>query len=299
MEELLTKQKEEYKEFQSTLASMRRQGKSGNKKQKKQLNEKIAQLELEFNQKQHEERQKLQNVLDPEESADEPLSADALLRQMEKVSLSSPSVSSTPKADAENNVKPRRNRQKERLERRKERMEAEMREAELASASMGNHRGNEITKMKKLLESLNLKEKDIHTDGHCLFAAIADQMQAVYGKTLEVKQLREMAANFVEQNADNFAAFLFDEETNSVTPIDKYCSAIRKTAKWGGDVELRALCNSLNVPIKVLCADAPTITFTPETETNTVADKKPLTLSYYQHLYGLGAHYNSVHEMND
>lgn len=41
--------------------------------------------------------------------------------------------------------------------------------------------------------------------------------------------------------------------------LKKYCTELRNTNNWGGQLEIQAICNSLALPITIHTADAPGI----------------------------------------
>ena len=83
-----------------------------------------------------------------------------------------------------------------------------------------------------------------------------------------------------------------------------YCQKVGGEIKggaveWGGEVELRCLCNILGVDIHVYSADAPVLRMCPdgvgEAESRVEGgDGMVLRVSFHKHFYALGEHYNSV-----
>jgi OTU domain-containing protein 6 len=105
------------------------------------------------------------------------------------------------------------------------------------------------------------------------------------------KQLRVMAADYIRSKGEDFAPFLGcspeDEE------FETYCQKVASDtlAEWGGQVEIRALSESLERPIYVYSSDAPILKTGEQFEKSTIP---PLKLSFHRHLYTLGEHYNSL-----
>lgn len=66
------------------------------------------------------------------------------------------------------------------------------------------------------------------------------------------------------------------------------CDKTENTSEWGGEIELQALSKKLEVPITVYSAVSVPRSF----GENYSAPN--LLLSYHKHYYALGAHYNSV-----
>ena len=133
----------------------------------------------------------------------------------------------------------------------------------------------------------------IPSDGNCLYHAILDQLllhydghQQKYENQLE---LRRVTAQYIRQHGDDFAPFLTEEQS-----IEEYCLKIEQTNEWGGQLELQALSNVLCVPIHIFTAASSTIEMGQE---YTTSNSPPLMLTYHQHYYALGEHYNSVHAL--
>ncbi len=161
--------------------------------------------------------------------------------------------------------------------------------------------------------------RDIPSDGHCLYRAIADQLSLILdhgdshdhhkGKKGKVpsqsltsqappdfKELRRIAADHIRRNANEFAPFIGvlpeDEE------FESYCQKVasESAAEWGGQLEIRALSECLQRPIYVYSASAPVVVMGEE-HTTSIGQKGeiiPIRISYHRHLFALGEHYNSL-----
>jgi OTU domain-containing protein 6 len=144
-------------------------------------------------------------------------------------------------------------------------------------------------------------------DGHCLFAAVADQLvilgilpkeQANYTVT------RTAAANYIYTHPDDFLPFLpsVDGEdgigatdAGLMTPrqFGMYCTAIRDTGVWGGEPEILALARAYNIPIHVIQSGTPPVvvhnpTGAPNQDGGLDGNKKVVRISYHRRMYGLG-----------
>ncbi|RYP71078.1 hypothetical protein DL771_005012 [Monosporascus sp. 5C6A] len=208
----------------------------------------------------------------------------------------------------------KRNRQKERLARRAAEQEAAAEAAEAEAAGMTDHRSIEKTYLLREFEANGLVEKEIRPDGHCLFAAVADQLEQRRIPLLPASEagdsssssssspqpsapqqpppppyraVRRRATDYMEAHPDDFAPFL-DE------PLSSYVPKIRDTAEWGGQLELAALANAYGVEIKVV-QDGRTETVEPSSsDGGEEQPRETIWLAYYRHGYGLGEHYNSL-----
>merc|ERR1712168_675390 len=117
-----------------------------------------------------------------------------------------------------------------------------------------------------------------------MYRAVQDQL-AQRALTLSLKELRCRTAEHMRQHADDFLPFLTNRDTGCMYTTDefeKYCSDVEHTAAWGGQLELRALTQVLQLPIEVIQADSPAIQIGEEYK------QAPITLIYMRHAYGLG-----------
>jgi OTU domain-containing protein 6 len=160
----------------------------------------------------------------------------------------------------------------------------------------------ERKRMEQQLSRHQLQCKEIRADGHCLYAAVADQMQVrelglkprIQVKAIDeddrlpdYKKVRHAAAGWIESNSEDFAGFL--EE-----PLDEYVGKIRDTGEWGGHMELTALAKAYGICINVLHGDGQVDKITPGDEEEVQDDTHSIWLGYYRHSHGLGEHYNSL-----
>lgn len=302
MEELHKRHRQEQKDLQSRITQKK---KSATKKTRKGINDECAELE-----RQQKERQSSEIVV----ASGEILSSNDheyqnLGGNIESVheeptnnlngSMESLSVSNN---KAPNGQIKKPNRQKVRLARRAAEQEAAVEQAAKEAEDLPNLRAKETEDMRQGFLKYGLKEQEIRPDGHCLYAAVADQLadnridlkpknhidglnydslslQATY------KSTREVAASYIAANADDFTPFL--EE-----PLDKYVQTIRQTGEWGGHIELLALARAYGRNINVLHSSGKIDTIECGFETQ----DRPFWLSYYRHNFGLGEHYNSLHK---
>lgn len=309
-----TRQRKEQRELQGRITNKK---KNATKKTRKGVNDECAELESQLKQKHEQElaalngetsnpenatdeaEQKEPNEQDEQdEQADDTTSTDAtngIEKRLKETSLSSPTSAQLESESSAQQGK-KRNRQKERMARRAAEQEAAAEAAEKEAANMTDHRKIEKTYLLKEFKANKLVEKEIQPDGHCLFSAIADQLQnqgVSLGPESEVKGkppyriVRKTATEYMEAHPDDFAPFL--EE-----PLGGYVSKIRDTAEWGGQLELTALANAYGVEIKVL-QDGRTETIEPNASAGPEEGaRQRIWLAYYRHGYGLGEHYNSL-----
>ena len=143
----------------------------------------------------------------------------------------------------------------------------------------------------------------IRPDGDCLFSALADQLRRADADSTWARggsdALRSAAASEMRANADEYAPFLTED-------LETYAARIEgPTHEWGGHLELRALSDVLRCIIVVHSANEAPLRLEPTNlacNRATIPGGRPaptrqlpeLHISYHQHQYMLGEHYNSV-----
>ena len=313
LEQIQARHRKESKDLQGRITNKK---KNATKKTRKGVNDECADLERQLKERHEEELRALNGgneaASDEErDDAEEPsqngidrtvVDADGIATKLADTNLSDPDspTPSSPATRQQQQQQPpqqgkKRNRQKDRLARRAAEQEAAAIRAEEEAANMVDHRSVEKTYMVNEFKAHALVEKEIQPDGHCLFSAVADQLEqsaiplgAALGDQpqpqLPYKVVRRAAAGYMQAHGDDFAGFL--EE-----PLDSYVAKIRDTAEWGGQLELLALANTYNVEIHVI-QDGRTEVVSPTIEGD--EEPKKIWLAYYRHGYGLGEHYNSL-----
>lgn len=294
MEALQKKHRQEQKELQSRITQKK---KSATKRTRKGVNDECETLERQLKDKHDLELSELQgepdltaNVPDLGLSSHESDLENSLGDSINSISLSGALVTSTEQAK-----KP--SRQKARLARRAAEKEAAATQAAEEAAELPNRRDQEREAMHGAYTLRDLKEKEIRPDGHCLYAAVADQLtEAKIDLTPNIeignishnteagyKVIRQVAASYISRHPDDFVPFLEQ-------PLEVYVTSIRDTAEWGGHLELMALAQAYGVTINVLQGDGKI----EKIECGQETSNKQLWLAYYRHSFGLGEHYNSL-----
>ena len=297
MEDLQKEHRQQQKDLQSRITQKK---KSATKKTRKGVNDECVELERQLKERQANELALMHGTPTageeiPSDTAEGTADAtsNAVAAPDLGQSLQAPAIASTAVTDSH---RKRPSRQKARLARRAAEQEAEIEQAEKDAASLPNNREVEILSMREAYNARNLREHDIRSDGHCLYAAVADQLndaglglkpsinveldntkKAAYAVT------RQVAASYISQNPDDFIPFLEQ-------PLDEYVRAIRETGEWGGHLEILALAKAYKVDINILHGDGQVN----QIESGEPMGRGPLWLAYYRHSYGLGEHYNSL-----
>ena len=103
---------------------------------------------------------------------------------------------------------------------------------------------------------------------------------------MEIGDLRYQAVMSMKDHPAMFSPFLPEGET-----LDSYCKKVCNNGEWGGELELRALSLALKRQIWVHRLHSPIIKWG---EDEGFDPDDALHLTYHQHQYALGAHYNSA-----
>ena len=305
MEELQQRHRKEAKDLQSKVTQKK---KGATKKTRKGVNDECDNLEREMKARHQEEIQAMTAPINGQDEADDTdkdntendtgKDTDELAESTEGLSIASskpPPSTSTPETAAPK----KQNRAKARLARRAAEQEALIASAQEEAQDIPNLKAREREAMLAQFATRKLAEKEIRADGHCLYSAIADQLEQLdiplgtapsstpdIAATLEpYKQVRQAAAEYIEAHPNDFTPFL--EE-----PLDYYIYKIKNTGEWGGQLELMALAKRYNVAISVLQGDGRVEEINPDK--NDAESDKQLWLAYYRHGFGLGEHYNSL-----
>ncbi|KAL2190766.1 cysteine proteinase [Thermothelomyces heterothallicus CBS 203.75] len=306
LEQIQERHRKEQRDLQSRITNKK---KNATKKTRKFVNEECDRLERELKERQEEELRKFRGEADgpgdlldgndddeqSQEHQTQPpsppiVTADDLSNKLESTTLTSlqeTPQSQSPPSQQQQKQQPRqkRNRQKERLARRAAEQEAAAAAAAAEAASMPDRRELERRAMQKEFAAHALREHEIAPDGHCLFSAVADQLQVndiplTAGTTTTTtataaaaeveadtntnggpdpepeqrpslpplppyRVVRRAAADWIAAHREAYEGFL--EEG-----IEQYVARIRDTAEWGGELELSALANAYGVEIRVV-----------------------------------------------
>ncbi|DBA01207.1 TPA: LOW QUALITY PROTEIN: hypothetical protein N0F65_002342 [Lagenidium giganteum] len=179
----------------------------------------------------------------------------------------------------------------------KKKQERERRERiEEANKDVVSERQIEADIILAKLSQFNLAIRDIPSDGHCMYHAVADQMKqhnvSIDSQEPAYQYLRQVTSSYMRAHPDEFIPFLvLDEDSaKSLSQLfEEYCDRVANSSDWGGQLELRALSSVLENPIHVFNAESDVIVMGDE-----FAPRQPLQLTYHLHYYTLGEHFNSV-----
>ncbi|XP_041769844.1 deubiquitinase OTUD6B [Anopheles merus] len=284
-EEVMARHRKEKKELQCKIQSMKKL--KVDKKRKKEIQEEIANLEQEIEQRHAEELNRL-NLTD----ASEQPAAQEL----------PPSTPPTNGGDANEESNPEKPEKPEtrlsKAQRRRDKKAQDNRDREeqikqeSALLQKSSPRVLEDNRINGLLLKRGMLSHAVPADGDCLYTAINHQLVQRGIGSYSVPELRRMTADYIEANRDTLICYMSHPDTGemlSEPEFDKYCKQVRSTKAWGGEIEIKALASSLRCPIEVIQAEGPS-TVHGEDES---ADRK-LVLTYHRFMYRLGEHYNST-----
>lgn len=305
MDEMQKKHRQELKDLQARSTQKK---KSATKKTRKGVNDQCAESERQLKDRHNHEIVSLAQDADPNREDDQKLQEDGeenfiVQQPATGVETSMANLSVSDRTDESIDAYTKKpNRRKARLARRTAEQEAAAGQAAREAENIPDLRAREGEAMQQEYQKRGLKEQPIRSDGHCLYAAVADQL---IGNDLDLmpeipingldmgdsspkmayKTTRNVAASYIAANPDDFVPFL-------EAPLDTYVQTIRETGEWGGHLELLALARAYVVDINVLQADGKV----EKIECGSEGKTKLLWLAYYRHSYGLGEHYNSLRQ---
>ncbi|KAL7079475.1 hypothetical protein ACQ4LE_000993 [Meloidogyne hapla] len=279
---LKAQQNKERKEMRAKITALKHSIPKNNVKKKKDVMHQIEQMENELK-KRHDEQlidldKTSEDVKITEEKKDEETNqipaVDSVTTFFKEIKLS----------------KAQQKKENKRKEQESKRLAAAQKDQESAVYSK-SYKENEA--IKQLLIHRNLKLKDIPPDGDCLYKAISHQYFILRGLKHTAEDLRVMAAKYIRKNKKEFLGYLINSEGNLVDEesFNDYYSKVKhmcsKGGDWGGEPEIRALSEVLNVCIKILNADGTINKFGDD-------DSEHLLITYHKYAYSLGEHYNST-----
>lgn len=316
----MSKHRKEQKDLQARITQKK---KAATKKTRKGINDECDRSQQELNEKQQAEVAQLNgedtagvdgiqdlSIEDPVDGDREKNSSNDTPKDTGAPDTTS---SSTPSQQSATHTK-KPNRQKARLARRAAEQAAQTEIAHEEAAKLTDHRGNEKEVMDGVFKRFNLKEIEVNPDGHCLYSAIASQLdesglgmkpdpkrialQSTTESRVETvsspkhdgyRAIRAVTADYIAEHKDDFEPFM--EE-----PLDQYTRKIKLTAEWGGQLELLAIAKAYGVEINVIQGDGriEKIESGDMESFDEDRNKRVIWLAYYRHTYGLGEHYNAL-----
>lgn len=275
-DDLLSRHKKERKELQAKIQALKKSASKGDKKKKKEIIEEIAQLECDLDKKHADEIAQIEKPITNNMQHNE---SDSNQNDMETSITEDKSV--------------RISRAQKRRD--KKANEEKLRQAEISAQDEINKTGPRIVELntiKKILAKRNLLLHSIASDGNCLYNAIRNQLQITGRIADDVQTLRNKTADYIMENKDSLIFYMTNPDTGDClndTEFQKYCSDLRNTSAWGGQIEITALSQILRAPIEVIQATGP-----PTIQGDDKFNGPNLIITYHRNMYSLGEHYNST-----
>ncbi|KAI8443202.1 hypothetical protein BY996DRAFT_7730757 [Phakopsora pachyrhizi] len=209
------------------------------------------------------------------------------------------------------NIRKSRNRHRERLARREESSRNETELLKQQTSGLPNQRQIELDNINLICKTLDLKIVEMAADGHCLFSAVADQLNfyGLEGGPFDYHGLRLIVSSQMRNNKDDFINHMISSSDSSDEnrlmsdeEFFEYCDRIARTAEWGGEPEIMALSRHFKKTIHVIQAVGPILKFSkPDQYISKQSNNKDqeegdivLRISYHRRAFGLGEHYNSL-----
>lgn len=285
LDDLISKHKSEKKDLQGKITGLKKQI---NKKNKKQIQHDIQQLEADLDYQQSQELADFQQSTNDRPSDETHVENN---NQSEKINHISDTTEIDEKlSDLSIEPKKKRNRQKERLAKRNAKIQQMKDDALDESKDMVDYRSIEINTMNELLKLNKLKVFEVNADGNCLFNSIRDQLALKHELNLTIEELRIKASAYILAHPDDFIPFLMEKD--EIIDIEEYCKKLSTTTMWGSDIEILAFSKIFDCPIEVYLVGANKLMFNDE------GIELVLKIAFYKHSFGLGEHYNSLRDVN-
>lgn len=153
----------------------------------------------------------------------------------------------------------------------------------------------ELTKINEKLKAKGLKIKDVISDGNCMYYAVADQLSKHSFQNKTCQQLRELTCDYMLNNPNEFQPYLCSEDGDILDEekYNEYCLKIKNSLVWGSQVELKALCDALNVIIEVIQGEGSELVLGDTNDTKN--SENILVITFHRHMLS-SCHYNSTEE---
>ena len=195
-------------------------------------------------------------------------------------------------------TKAQKRREKKAAEEKARELAIEMERARLRESGPSK-KGIEEEAMRRALKALDLTLREVKADGHCLYRAVAEQVDEMKEES-RYGEVRTMCKDEMLKNREEYEAFVEMEEAGS---YEKYCEKVGSTAEWGGHVEMLAIARALRRNVEVFevrpggevekmvveCAGSGV-----EGEEGKGGSSFPLRVAFMKESYTLGEHYDAV-----
>lgn len=278
-EALQVRHRKERKELQARVQALKKSADKGDKKRKREVLDDIVKLELALDQRHSEELGQLKASTKTIEN---------VIQQVEHISI--------------NNLQPVPTERVSKAQKRRDKKAQAERETEIAiiaqeELNKTGPRMVEIQTLKAILNSRQLQLYPIASDGDCLYNAVRHQLLVTgYQPLYDTATLRYKTAEYISSNKDSLIFYMTNPSNGDILndiEFERYCTAIRSTPAWGGQIEIKALSQVLKAPIEVLQASGP-----PTIQNEDNFSGPTLIITYHRFMYSLGEHYNSTQPLS-
>ncbi|RKP13972.1 hypothetical protein BJ684DRAFT_19584 [Piptocephalis cylindrospora] len=285
--------KREVKELTGRMTALKKTATKGDKKKKKEVLQECSQMETAIKNRHRQELAHLEIRDDHPKVEEEEEVATTILKEQDRELEASPIALATEEEPQRKGKKI--NRARQRLERRAEQVRQMQAEAEAEAEGQVDMRAVENEAIESLAKARACRVVDIVPDGHCLYNAIADQLDHVLGLKMSYQEIRGKVAMYMREHKDDFLPFITSETGDLLDDagFEAYCDALANTAVWGGEPEILAISKVYATPVHIIQMGAPALVMGAE-EKRPDGKKDPMIITYHKHMYGLGAHYNSL-----
>lgn len=275
-EELQVRHRKERKELQARVQALKKSADKGDKKRKREVLDDIVKLELALDQRHSEELLKASTK-----------TIENVIQQVEHISMNN-----------DGNLQPAHTERVSKAQKRRDKKAQSEREKEIAikaqeELNKTGPRMMEIQTLKTILSSRHLQLYPIASDGDCLYNAVRHQLMVTGHQPLyDTPTLRCKTAEYISSNKDSLIFYMTNPSNGDILndiEFERYCTAIRSTPAWGGQIEIKALSQVLQAPIEVLQASGP-----PTIQNENNFSGPTLIITYHRFMYSLGEHYNST-----
>ena len=319
MEEMLERHRQELRDLRARILQKK---KSATKKTRRGVENDCQRMERDVEEKHKAEYTELtgQNgigAMSLEDDGDDATSEEHITNDIHPLTPATSRPATATEQQQQQHVQQRAkkpNRRKARLERRAAEHAAISAAAAEEASKETDRKGNEQEIMDAVFSRLGLREVDINPDGHCLYSAIALELDELgYGLKPDPKRLplqyptesridsvkdprtdgyravRAVAADYMLEHKDDFQPFLD-------VSLYEYTRRIKLTSDWGGQLEITAISRAYGVEIDVIQSDGRIEKIDPGdgSEVDANGNKRIIWLAYFRHTYGLGEHYSAL-----
>ena len=194
-------------------------------------------------------------------------------------------------------TKAQRRREKKDAEEKARELAIEMERARLRESGPSKKEVEEEA-MRAALKALDLKLREVKADGHCLYRAVAEQVEEMRAES-RYGEVRTVCKEEMLKNREEYEAFVEVEEAGS---YEAYCEKVESTAEWGGHVEMLAIARALGRNVEVFEVrpggevEKMVVEGVVGSGDGTAGDGslKPLRVAFMKESYTLGEHYDAI-----